>query len=174
VPQIEVTFDIDANGILHVSAKDQGTKKEQKIRIESSGGLSKEEVERMSREAEAHAAEDQRRRGVVEKRNAADGLVYSVEKLLKEQGEQLPAEERGRVEAAVSQVKGALEGEDEAALDKAVQALQTQAHQLSEKIYQQAGQPPPPPGAAPGSEKSDSSGAVNADFEVVDEDKKKN
>jgi molecular chaperone DnaK len=173
VPQIEVTFDIDANGILHVSAKDQGTGKEQKIRIESSSGLSKEEVERMRGEAEAHAAEDQRRRGVVEKRNAADALVYSVEKLLKEQGEQLPSAERGAVEAAVARVKAAMEGEDEAALDQAVKSLQDQAHKLSEKIYQQAGEPQPPPGAAPGPEKSDS-GAVNADFEVVDEDKKKN
>ncbi|MCC7260901.1 MAG: molecular chaperone DnaK [Candidatus Latescibacteria bacterium] len=173
VPQVEVTFDIDANGILHVSAKDKGTNKEQKIRIESSSGLSKEEVERMSRDAEAHAAEDKQRREGVEKRNAADGLVYSVEKLLKEQGEQLPAEERGAVAGAVAAVKKALEGEDDAALDQAVETLQAQAHKLSEKIYQNAGAPEGQPGPAPGSDKSDD-GAVNADFEVVDEYKKKN
>jgi len=173
VPQIEVVFDIDANGILHVSAKDQGTKKEQKIRIESSSGLSKEEVERMSRDAEAHAAADKRRREGVEKRNGADGLVYSVEKLLREQGDKLPAEERGTVEAAVAQVKHALEGDDDAALDKAMESLQAQAHKLSEKIYQQAGAPENQPGPAPGPEKAEG-GAVDADFEVVDEDKKKN
>jgi len=173
VPQIEVVFDIDANGILHVSAKDQGTKKEQKIRIESSSGLSKEEVERMSRDAEAHAAADKRRREGVEKRNGADGLVYSVEKLLREQGDKLPAEERGAVEAAVAQVKHALEGDDDAALDKAMESLQAQAHKLSEKIYQQAGAPENQPGPAPGPEKAEG-GAVDADFEVVDEDKKKN
>ena len=166
VPQVEVTFDIDANGILHVSAKDQGTGKEQKIRIESSSGLSKEEVERMSREAEAHAVEDKRRREGVEKRNAADGLVYSVEKLLKEQGEKLPAAEREGVEGAVAAVKKALEGEDEVALDQAMEMLQTQAHQLSEKIYQQAGagSPPPPPQAKPGAKGDD---PVDADYEVV-------
>jgi molecular chaperone DnaK len=173
VPQVEVTFDIDANGILHVSAKDKGTNKEQKIRIESSSGLSKEEVERMGREAEVHAAADKRRREGVEKRNAADGLVYSVEKLLKEQGEKLPPAEREGVETAVAQVKQALAEEDEAALDRAVEQLQTQAHQLSEKIYQQAGQPEGQPGPAPGPEKAEG-GAVNADFEVVDEEKKKN
>ncbi|MBM3279147.1 MAG: molecular chaperone DnaK [Candidatus Handelsmanbacteria bacterium] len=161
VPQIEVVFDIDANGILHVSAKDQGTKKEQKIRIESSSGLSKEEVERMSRDAEAHAAADKRRREGVEKRNGADGLVYSVEKLLREQGDKLPAEERGAVEAAVAQVKHALEGDDDTALDKAMESLQAQAHKLSEKIYQQS---PPPPQAKPGGKDDE---PVDADYEVV-------
>ncbi|MBM3280500.1 MAG: Hsp70 family protein, partial [Candidatus Handelsmanbacteria bacterium] len=109
----------------------------------------------------------------VEKRNGADGLVYSVEKLLREQGDKLPAEERGTVEAAVAQVKHALEGDDDAALDKAMESLQAQAHKLSEKIYQQAGAPENQPGPAPGPEKAEG-GAVDADFEVVDEDKKKN
>ena len=127
----------------------------------------------MSRDAEAHAAEDKRRREGVEKRNAADGLVYSVEKLLKEQGEKLGAAEREGVEGAVAEVKTALEGEDEVALDKAMETLQTQAHQLSEKLYQQAGGQEPPPGPAPGPEKAEG-GVVDADFEVVDEDKKKN
>jgi molecular chaperone DnaK len=167
VPQVEVTFDIDANGILHVSAKDKGTNKEQKIRIESSSGLSKEEVERMSRDAEAHAAEDQLRRGVVEKRNAADALVYSVEKLLKEQGEKLPAGEREGVESALAQVKQALEGEDEAALDQAMESLQTHAHKLSEKLYQQAGNQEDQPKATQAKPSGKGDEPVDADYEVV-------
>ncbi|MSR84359.1 MAG: molecular chaperone DnaK, partial [Candidatus Latescibacteria bacterium] len=109
----------------------------------------------------------------VEKRNAADGLVYSVEKLLKEQGDQLPAAEREAVAQAVAAVKQALEGEDDAALDKTMETLQTQAHKLSEKIYQKAGEQEGQPDSASGPGK-DEGGAVDADFEVVDEDKKKN
>src|SRR5581483_7157272 len=112
VPQIEVTFDIDANGILNVTAKDNATGKDQKITITSSSGLSKEEVERMAKEAESHAAEDKARKEEVETRNQLDGMVYQIEKMLKENGDKISGSERGDVENALSDAKKALESND--------------------------------------------------------------
>src|SRR5690606_10562445 len=111
-PQIEVTFDIDANGIVSVSAKDKATGKEQQIRIQASGGLSDEDIERMVKDAEAHAAEDRRRRATVEARNHADALVHSTEKTLKEHGDKISASERQAIEDAIAEVKKAMEGDD--------------------------------------------------------------
>jgi len=138
VPQIEVTFDIDANGITHVSAKDLGTGKEQKIKIESSSGLSKEEVEKMTRDAEAHAGEDKKRRETVEARNRLDTLIYGTEKSLKEAGDKVDAAEKEKVEAAVKEAKTALESEDAEVIRKAEEALSAAAHKVAEAMYKQA------------------------------------
>ena len=125
VPQIEVTFDIDANGILNVTAKDMATGKDQKITITSSCGLSKEEVERMAKEAEAHSAEDKQKREEVETRNQLDGMVYQVEKMLKENGDKISGGERGEVENALGDAKKALEGGDRRSMQTARDRLQT-------------------------------------------------
>ena len=123
VPQIEVTFDIDANGILNVNAKDMATGKDQKITITSSSGLSKEEVERMAKDADAHAAEDKAKREEVEARNQLDGMVYSIEKMLREHGDKISGQERSDVENALADAKKALEGTDAAAMNKARENL---------------------------------------------------
>ncbi len=194
-PQIEVTFDIDANGILNVSAQDKGTDKEQSIRIESSSGLSSEEVDQMQKDAEQHAEEDQQRRARVDKRNEADQLVYQTEKTLTEVGDKLEEADRQPVEAALAQIKQVLEGSegdgssgdgsaegdfDEAALDAALEQLKTASHKLAELMYQQQapegaeGPPDGPPGGDPppqgGGDRPGGEGAVDADFEVVDDD----
>jgi molecular chaperone DnaK len=191
-PQVEVAFDIDANGILNVSAQDKGTNKEQSIRIESSSGLSSEEITQMQTDAELHAEEDKEKRSQVDKRNEADQLVYSTEKTLAEHGDKLPEEERTQVSEALEKLKTLLEtaeGDlDIAALDAAVQALSTASHKLAEIIYQQAQQDAEAqPNGAPGSTGPEAaqaddqapagSGArgrpVDADFEVVDDDSEK-
>jgi molecular chaperone DnaK len=138
VPQIEVTFDIDANGIVHVGAKDLGTGKEQSIQITASSGLSKEDVERMVKEAEAHAAEDKKRREVVEARNQLDGLVYQTEKTLGEHGAGLDADSRAAVEAALAEAKKAMESQDADAIRKAADELQRASHKLAEAMYAKA------------------------------------
>ncbi|MFN8589231.1 MAG: molecular chaperone DnaK [Candidatus Eisenbacteria bacterium] len=173
VPQIEVTFDIDANGILHVSAKDRATNKEQSIRIEASSGLKEDEIKDMVRDAEAHADEDRKRKEAVEARNRADALVYETEKNLKEHGEKLDAELKSKIESQITVVKDALKGEDAAALTSASEALQQAWHEAATKLYQQAG-PAPGAGAQAGPEtasepkkKTGGDGAVDADFEVV-------
>ncbi|HEY2361634.1 MAG TPA: molecular chaperone DnaK [Candidatus Angelobacter sp.] len=135
VPQIEVTFDIDANGILNVTAKDKATNKEQKIQITSSSGLSKEEVERMAKEAEAHSAEDKAKREEIEARNQLDGMVYQVEKMLKENGDKISGDEKGQVESAVADAKKALEGTDAAAMNAAREKLTAASHKLAEAMY---------------------------------------
>src|SRR5665811_4624 len=140
VPQIEVTFDIDANGILNVTAKDTATQKDQKITITSSSGLSKEEVERMAKEADAHAAEDKAQRDSIEAKNQLDSMVYNIEKMLREQGDKISGSERGDVENAVADAKKALESNDKATMDKA-------RDKLTEQMYKAA---QPTPGAAPG------------------------
>ena len=147
VPQIEVTFDIDANGILNVTAKDKATNKEQKIQITSSSGLSKEEVERMAKEAEAHAAEDKAKREEIEARNQLDGMVYQVEKMLKENGDKISGDEKGQVESAVADAKKALEGTDAAAMNAAREKLTAASHKLAEAMYK-AQQTPPTDGAS--------------------------
>ena len=180
MPQIEVSFDIDANGILNVSAADKGTNKEQSIRIESSSGLSSDEIEQMQKDAEANADADKERREAVDKRNAADQMVYATEKSLAEHGDKLSEEDRKPVEEALEAAKKALEGEDQATIDAAVETLQTASHKLAEVVYADA-QAQQPDGeaeqqAAPQGEdtadddrdKKDKRGdAVDADYEVV-------
>jgi molecular chaperone DnaK len=148
VPQIEVTFDIDANGILNVTAKDKATNKEQKIQITSSSGLSKEEVERMAKEAEAHSAEDKTKREEIEARNGLDSLVYQMEKMLKENGDKISGDDKGQVESAVTDAKKALEGTDAAAMNSAREKLTAASHKLAEAMYK--AQPPADGGAGAG------------------------
>jgi molecular chaperone DnaK len=152
MPQIEVTFDIDANGILNVTAKDMATGKDQKITITSSSGLSKEEVERMAKDADAHAAEDKAKREEVEARNQLDGMVYSIEKMLREHGDKISGSERGDVENALADAKKALESNDKAQMDRAREALTSASHKLAEQMYkaaQPAGGAQAGPGAGP-------------------------
>ena len=138
VPQIDVTFDIDRNGILSVSAKDKATGKEQSITIEGSGGLSKDDIEKMKQEAESHAAEDLKKAELVKLRNEADNAAYQIEEQLKEHGEKIPADERGKVEAAVNGIRGALKGDDSEAIKKAHEALMTEAQVIGKIIYEEA------------------------------------
>src|SRR5438309_2239580 len=149
VPQIEVTFDIDANGILNVTAKDVATGKDQKITITSSSGLSKEEVERMAKDAEAHASEDKAKRDEVEARNQLESMVYNVEKMMKENGDKISGSEKSDVESAIADAKKALEGTDAEAMNAAREKLTTASHKLAEAMYKQAA---PPAGGAPGAE----------------------
>jgi molecular chaperone DnaK len=148
-PQIEVVFDIDANGILNVTAKDMATGRDQKITITSSSGLSKEDVNRMAKEAEAHAAEDRARREEIESKNQLDTLVYSVEKTLREQGDKIPPSERGDVENAVADAKKALDSNDKGQMDAARERLTQVSHKLAEQMYR-ATAPPSGTGAAGG------------------------
>ncbi len=136
VPQIEVTFDIDANGILNVSARDRATGKEQKITITGSSGLSKEEIDKMVKEAEAHAEEDKRRAQLIEARNRGDSLVYQIEKLLKEHSDKITDADKQAIESAVSQLKTAMEGEDVNAINSAIENLTNVSHKLSQYLYQ--------------------------------------
>ncbi|MFA6186199.1 MAG: molecular chaperone DnaK [Phycisphaerae bacterium] len=138
IPQIEVAFDIDANGILNVSAKDLGTGKLQSIQIQSSSGLSKQEVEKMQKDAEAHASEDKKRREVIDLKNQADQLVYSTEKTLKEHGEKVSAETRGKIESATNNLKETAKGEDGDAIKKAMENLSTAAQELGKILYEEA------------------------------------
>jgi molecular chaperone DnaK len=139
VPQIEVTFDIDANGIVNVQAKDKGTGKEQKITITASSGLSKEEVDRMMRDAESHAAEDKERREEVETRNRADQAVYGAEKFMKESGEKLEAADRMAIESATNDLKKALESNDAKGIARTLEALMQAQQKAGEKLYAAAG-----------------------------------
>jgi molecular chaperone DnaK len=186
VPQIEVTFDIDANGILHVSAKDLGTGKEQKISITGSSGLSKEEVDRMQKEAELHAEEDKKAKESVEIRNNADNLAYQCEKQLKDLGDKLPAEKKTEIEGLIVKVREALKGNDNDAIQGAYTELQNKFQAVSEELYKQAtassggagaagGSPGPEPHGEPqqGGPRKQQGDVVDAEFEVVDEDKKK-
>ncbi|MFQ3578034.1 MAG: molecular chaperone DnaK [Verrucomicrobiia bacterium] len=177
VPQIEVTFDIDANGILHVSAKDMGTQKEQKISITGSSGLSKEEVERMQREAEQHAEEDRKAKELIEARNQADGLAYQCEKQLRELGDKIPADQKRPVEDAISAVRKALDGSDVTAIRAATTELQSKFSAVSEMLYKQAASSAESAGQSESSTSGAKSGTkegdvVDADFEIVDDGKK--
>ncbi len=179
VPQIEVTFDIDANGILNVNAKDMATGKDQKITITSSSGLSKEEVERMAKDADAHAAEDKAKREEVEARNQLDGMVYSIEKMLREHGDKISGQERGDVENALADAKKALEGTDSKAMNSAREKLTQASHKLAEAMYKaQSAQTPPTGGPAPGgdgaaggAEPKKDEGVIDAEYVDVDEKK---
>ncbi|HLX74812.1 MAG TPA: molecular chaperone DnaK [Terriglobales bacterium] len=148
VPQIEVTFDIDANGILNVTAKDMATQKDQKITITSSSGLSKEEVERMAKEADSHSAEDKAKREEIEARNQLDSMVYSIEKMLREHGDKISGSERGDVENAVADAKKALESNDKDQMNKARERLTAASHKLAEQMYR-AAQPQGAPAGGP-------------------------
>jgi molecular chaperone DnaK len=179
VPQVEVTFDIDANGIVNVSAKDQGTGKEQKITITASSGLSKDEVDRMMRDAESHAEEDKKRREEIETRNKADQAAYAAEKFVQESGDKLGAE-KGAVESAIASLKSALEANDTAAMHTAMEQLTQAQHKAAEVLYKQAGPAPggAGPGAggpsgAPGGGSAPGGGAGDViDAEVVEDDKR--
>jgi molecular chaperone DnaK len=163
IPQIEVTFDIDANGILNVTAKDNATGKDQKITITSSSGLSKEEVERMAKDAEAHSADDKAKREEIESKNQLDSMVYGVEKMLREHGDKISGSERGDVENAVADAKKALEGGDKAAMDKAREQLTAASHKLAEQMYKaaQSTANPGTPGAAGGPADATANGSSN-------------
>jgi len=167
LPQVEVSFDIDANGILSVGAHDKGTGKEQKITITASSGLSKEEVEQMQREAESHATEDTKRRAEVEARNTADTLAYTAEKTLREQKDKIPADLNQEVEGKVAAVRLALQGADIEALQRATQELNEVLQKVGAAIYQQE-QPPSPPGEEPPPEKGEGEeGTVEGEFREV-------
>src|ERR1700716_2569238 len=173
VPQIEVTFDIDANGILNVTAKDLATGKDQKITITSSSGLSKEDVERMAKEAESHAAEDTERREQIEAKNQLDSLVYNVEKMLRENGDKISGSERGEVENAIADARKALDSNDKRAMDQAREKLTQTSHKLAELMYKstqsQSTDRRPPAGAPAGSDgqpKQDE-GVIDAEYEDV-------
>jgi molecular chaperone DnaK len=179
VPQVEVTFDIDANGIVHVAAKDLGTGKEQSISITASSGLSKEEINKMVRDAEAHADEDKSKREVIEARNHADSMVYGTEKSLKEFGNKISTDEKGAIENKLTELKKLMEGENAEAIKKATEDLAQSAHKLAEAMYSKES------GCGDGScgatcDSAEQSGAstprdekvVDADFEEVKSDKK--
>jgi len=150
VPQIEVTFDIDANGILKVTAMDKATGRSQHITITASSGLSEEEVERMRKEAELHAAEDRRRKELVEARNAADTAIYAAEKALRELGDKIPADLKQRVEEQVAQVRQAMQGEDTQNIRRQTDALSQVIQQIGTAVYQQSGSAAPEGAAGPG------------------------
>ncbi len=176
MPQIEVTFDIDANGIVHVSAKDLATQKEQSIKITASSGLSKEEVEKLVRDAQSHTDDDKKRRKLAEAKNQADNLVYQTEKNLTEYGDKVSDDEKTKIHDAVAAVKKALEGTDAEAIESATQTLMTASHKLAEEMYKKAAASPgPQPGAAADASadgaKTDEK-VVDAEFEEVDKDKK--
>ncbi len=182
MPQIEVTFDIDANGIVNVSAKDKATAKEQQIRIQASGGLSDDEIDRMVRDAESHAEEDQKRRELVETRNHAEALIHSTEKTLTEHGDKIDAADKSAIEAQIADLRDALAGEDTDAIKTKMELLGQAAMKLGEAMYraeQEAGagaQPMDEPPAGPGDDAGPGTGerdtVVDADFEEVDDDKK--
>ena len=177
VPQIEVTFDIDANGIVQVSAKDKATGKEQQIRIQASGGLSDADIEQMVKDAESNAEADKKRKALVEARNQLDGLIYSTENSLKENGDKLESADRKELEAALADAKEAMEGEDPDAINNARETLQQSAMKLGEAMYKASqeeaaagGEPDDGATDKPASKAQD--GVVDAEFEEVDEDEK--
>jgi molecular chaperone DnaK len=170
-PQIEVTFDIDANGILNVSAKDKATGKEQRIVIKASSGLSEEEIKRMVRDAEAHADEDRKFRELVEVRNRADGMVHSVEQTLTDLGEKVPTEERLKVESALNDLKGVIKGDDKDKIEKKLEALLQASSGLAQQAYAAGGAEGAGPGAAGGAGAQSAEGGrddvLDAEFEEV-------
>lgn len=170
VPQIEVSFDIDANGIVNVSAKDLGTGKEQTITLTASSGLSEEDIEKMVKDAEAHAEEDKKRREEAEARNEGSALVYSVDKTLTELGDKVSPEQKTRVEAARDELQAALDGDDIEAIKTKTQALNEVLHEVSTQVYQQAQQASD---AASGNGQADENqsddNVVDADFTVTEE-----
>jgi molecular chaperone DnaK len=180
IPQIEVAFDIDANGILNVSAKDLGTGKQQSIVIKSSSGLSDQEIGKMTEEAESHAEEDKKKREVVDLKNQADQLIYATEKTLKEHGDKVSGDTRGKIEGAVNTLKEALKGDDAEAIRKAIENLGTVSQELGKVLYEEAAKkqdasaqaggaestpPPPPEGQA---QRKGGDDVIDAEFEAKD------
>ena len=177
MPQIEVTFDIDANGIVNVSAKDKATGKEQQIRIQASGGLSDADIDQMVQDAEEHAADDQKRKELVEARNGADSLVYSTEKTLAEYGDQITEDDRSQIQADLEALKSALENDDAADINAKTEALSQSSMKLGEAMYKANQEAPGDVGTSPetgeaGSTEATEDGVVDADFEEVEEEKK--
>jgi molecular chaperone DnaK len=179
MPQIDVSFDIDANGIVHVAAKDLATQKEQSIRITASSGLNKDEVEKLVKDAQAHTEDDKKRRKLAEAKNQADNLMYQTEKNLTEHGDKVAAEEKTKIQDALAALKKALEGSDAEAIESATQTLMTASHKLAEEMYKKASASAGPQSTAgPGTDGADSANAktdekvVDAEFEEVDKDKK--
>ncbi|MBI4195412.1 MAG: Hsp70 family protein, partial [Betaproteobacteria bacterium] len=174
MPQIEVTFDIDANGILHVSARDKATGQENKIKIQASSGLNEEEIKRMVKDAEAHAEEDRKARELVEARNQCDHMVHTVRKSLKEHGDKVGADEKSKIEAALKEAEEALKDDDKEKIDARTQALAQAAHKLAEQMYKEQQAQAQQPGAedkpADGGKK-DEGNVVDAEYEEV-KDKK--
>ena len=176
MPQIEVTFDIDANGIVNVSAKDMGTGKEQSIKITASSGLSEEEIEKLVKDAELHGEEDKKKRELVDARNAADSLIYSTEKSLKEAGDKIDAGTKGEIDNAIGNLKKAMEGEDTSEIKRLSEELTQVSHKIAEVLYAQAaqsqGQAGPEAGPAEEETAKKDEEVVDADFEEVKDDNK--
>ncbi len=173
LPQIEVTFDIDANGIVHVSAKDLGTGKEQSIKITASSGLSEKEIQQLVKDAEMHAEEDKKKKELAESRNQADTLIYSTEKTVKELGEKVESELKSDIEGAIERLKKAMETTDAAEIKRLTEELTTSSHKLAEKMYSQASQQgagPGGPGPDPGAQAGPGGGTRKPDDDVVDAD----
>jgi molecular chaperone DnaK len=177
IPQVEVTFDIDANGIVNVSAKDKATNKEQQIRIQASGGLTDSDIERMVKEAEQHASEDKNRKEKVEAHNHADGLIHATEKHLGEYGDKIPQADKQAIETAISDLRGVMDGDDVAAIKAKSDALSEVSMKLGEAMYQASQAESAAAGDSGGGEGSQSGGSeekvVDAEFEEVDPEKDK-
>ena len=175
MPQVEVTFDIDANGIVHVSAKDLATQKEQSIKITASSGLSKEEVDKLVRDAQSHTEEDKKRRKMAEARNQADSLIYTTEKNLADHGDKIGEDDKTKIQEAIAELRKAMEGDDPDAIERATQTLTTSSHKLAEEMYKKAssaaGAGPSGDGGQAQQGKTDEK-VVDAEFEEVDKDKK--
>jgi molecular chaperone DnaK len=168
IPQVEVTFDIDANGIVNVSAQDKATGKEQSIRIQASGGLSDDDIDKMVQEAEIHADEDKQRRSIVEARNGAEALVHSTQKTLEEVGDKVSEADRSVVEQAMEDLNSALEGEDAEDIQKKSEALAQASMKLGEALYQN--QPGDDDANEPGNQADGNEDVVDADFEEINDD----
>ncbi|MFQ6002949.1 MAG: Hsp70 family protein, partial [Candidatus Zixiibacteriota bacterium] len=177
IPQIEVTFDIDANGIVHVSAKDLGTGKEQSIKIQASSGLSEEEIKKMVKDSEAHAEEDKKKRALVEARNKADQVIYTTEKTLRDYGDKVSADEKKNIEEKIEKAKEAMRKESADQINSSIDELMQASHKIAEEMYkqtaaQQQATPQEPPQEGKKEERKEEKGkegAVDADFEVVDD-----
>jgi molecular chaperone DnaK len=171
IPQVEVTFDIDANGIVHVSAKDLGTGNEQKITITASSGLDEKDIERMMKDAEAHADEDRKARELAETRNNAENLIYSTEKSLKDMGDRVDTSTREQIEKAAADLREALNGDDAAEIEAKTEALMQASHKLAEAVYQQAQQQQASgDGTGAQGEAGGDEHVEEGDYEVIDED----
>jgi len=170
VPQVEVTFDIDANGIVHVGAKDLGTGKEQSIKITASSGLSEDEIKQMVRDADTHAAEDKKRKETVEARNHLDSLIYSTEKSLKEHGGDLDASVKENIETALKKAKEVLDGQDADAMRKAAEELSQSSHKLAESMYAKASQQAAQQAGENQDDKAENAGGGKKKDDVVDAD----
>jgi molecular chaperone DnaK len=170
VPQIEVTFDIDANGIVNVSAKDQATGKEQSIQITASSGLSQEEIDQLVKDAEMHAEDDKKKKELVEARNSADALIYSTEKSIKDLGDKVDSDTKAKVEESIASLRKAMEGEDAAEIKRVSEELTQASHKLAEAMYQQASQSEQQAGAGAESAGQAAGGGGTADEDVVDAD----